>query len=79
MEDNKKMTVIKAVVGQLCNMLQNDVIDGNGIEPFDGWCADGEVFEDAFDDEEMIQACNRLVKRVAPAVDDFVYKLFNQD
>lgn len=63
---------IKAVTGQLVNMLVNDVINDNGIEGFEGWCADGEVYEDELHGEYLEEAM-RLTREIAPTVDDLVY------
>ena len=62
---------IKAVTGQLINMLDNDIMRDNGIEGFEGWCADGEVFEDL--SGEYFEEAMRLVKDIAPLVDNLVY------
>lgn len=66
---------IKAVTGQLVNMLINDVINNNGIEGFEGWCADGEVFEDLHG--EYFEEAMRLVKEIAPIVDTLTYNHLN--
>ena len=50
---------IKAVAGQLVNMIINDVLNNNGLEGFEGWCADGEVFEDLHG--EYFEEAMRLV------------------
>ena len=69
--EQKKLNAAKvSVAGQIVNMLTNDILFKNGIEPFEGWCADGEVFEEAGYDAEMIDICNELVRKVAPLVDE---------
>ena len=52
---------VKKVVGVLIDMLENNVINDNGIETFMGWCEDG----DTFDNEEQVKIMNQL----APYVD----------
>lgn len=52
-----------AVVGQIINMYNNNVLAGNGNESFTGWCEDGEVF-----DENQME-CRLLMMRLAPHVD----------
>lgn len=66
---------IKAVTGQLVNMLVNDILHNNGIEGFEGWCADGEVFEDLHG--EYFDEAMRLVKEIAPIVDTLTYNHLN--
>lgn len=68
---HKRQVAIKAVTNQLINMLYNDIIEDNGTEPFEGWCADGEVFEDL--PSEYFDEAMSLLKEVAPMVDDLVY------
>ena len=67
-----------AVTEQLVNMLSNDVLDDNGVESFEGWCEDGAVF---YDDDKLsftvCLECEALMKKVAPMVDDLVYKYLN--
>lgn len=66
---NKKIR--QAVTGQLISMLYNDIINEYGGESFEGWCADGEVFEDLT--EEEIEKANALVKEITPLVDNITY------
>ena len=61
--------VIVAVAGQIVSMIENNVIEGNGIEPFDGWCEDGGVFINNGGDEVFANECMELVKKVSPIVD----------
>lgn len=81
----RKVAVLM-VTQQLINMLENDICRQNGIEPFEGWCADGEVFlptdengapvEEAMETEYVKEAM-RLVKEVAPLIDKLTYKFLN--
>lgn len=66
--------VKQAVAVQVANMLINDVVEENGIEPFVGWCADGEVYEDSLNEEEIMQAM-KLTKEISGYVDEISNKL----
>jgi len=72
---HSQIVAIKAVTNQLINMMYNDIIEENGIEGFEGWCADGEVFDTL--PEEYFDDAMRLMKQVAPLVDDLIYKHLN--
>lgn len=74
-----KKEVIQAVTGQIINMLDNNILGEQGNEPFEGWCAEGEVFDDGFDDrnEAFIHECMRLVKEVSPLIDKLTYEFLN--
>lgn len=63
---------IKEVTCQLVNMLTNDIINNNGAEPFEGWCADGEVFDHLHGD--YFNEAMALMKEIAPLVDNLVYR-----
>ena len=63
---------IKEVATQLVNMLTNDIIYDNGTEPFEGWCADGEVFDHLHGD--YYKEAMALMKEIAPLVDNLVYR-----
>ena len=66
---------VKAVTGQLVNMLVNDILHNNGLEGFEGWCADGDVFENL--NGEYFDEAMRLVKEIAPLVDTLTYNHLN--
>lgn len=70
--DMEKAVVI-SVTGQLINMLENNVINDCGVEGFEGWCEDGEVF----DDSPYAEQCIELMKKAAPLIDDLTYKFLN--
>ena len=70
--------VILAVANQIQNMMYNDIDCGNGVECVESWCADGEVFEEA-GNEDFIKECMTLVKEVAPIVDELVLNHLNID
>ena len=66
-----KEEVIKNVIEQVIAMLGNDVLAENGLESFEGWCENGDIFET--DIEEHIA----VMKRIAPAVDNLTNIIFN--
>ena len=63
------------VAGQVVNMLYNDICEDNGTEPFIGWLADGEVFEDSGMTEEEIARAMEIANEIADSVDTLTYKL----
>lgn len=70
----EEKAVVKAVTGQLINMLTNNVLYDGGAEGFEGWCEDGDVFElhnDYWD------KCIELMHEVAPLIDELTYKYLN--
>lgn len=69
--------VIKAVTGQIINMLDNNILSEQGSEHFEDWCENGEVFDDEECDEAFIHDCMELVREVAPLVDQLTYKYLN--
>ena len=58
----------KAVVGQIVNMLNNNILENAGPEPFMGWVEDGDVFVDTLSESEVNQAIE-LSREVAPYID----------
>jgi hypothetical protein len=68
----------KMVTEQIINMLDNNVLNGWGMESFLGWLEDGDgnVFfnADRFTDEEIAEAI-ALAKKIAPIVDELSWKL----
>lgn len=58
----------KAVVGQIVNMLNNNILENAGPEPFMGWVEDGDVFVDILSESEVNQAIE-LSREVAPYID----------
>lgn len=61
MKKNMQAALV-AVVGQIINMYHNNVLAGNGNETFEGWCEDGEVFDENQDE------CRLVMLRLAPHV-----------
>ena len=78
-EKERRSNIKIAVVEQLVNMLTNDILCENGAEGFEGWCADGEVFELNGCNERDVADCMRLVRKVAPIVDNLVLNYLNPD
>ncbi len=62
-----------AVAVQLAAMIENNIIQGCGIESFEGWCEDGDVFdsvcESAENPVEFIQGCTALMREISPVID----------
>ena len=69
-----KKEIVKAVVEQLSNMLENNTIHENGFESFEGWCADGEVFTNNGMSDEDADKCMDLVRKVSPDLDNLIWK-----
>lgn len=74
-----KKQIILAVANQIQNMMYNDITCENGVESFENWCNDGEVFENEGMDAADVKECMQLVKVVAPLVDDLVLNHLNID
>lgn len=66
---------VKEVAAQLVNMLTNNVLQDNGTEGFEGWCADGEVFDHLHG--EYFDEAMALMKEVAPLIDKLTYCYLN--
>ena len=75
---NKK-EIIKAVVGQIENMYENNIIHDYGTECFECWCEDGEVFRMTYDNakEEDIKNMVDCMKFLAPCVDRLTQEIEN--
>ena len=68
-----------AVANQIQNMMYNDITCENGLESFECWCQDGEVFENEGMGKEDVDKCMALVRKVAPKVDDLLLNDLNTD
>ena len=66
-----KEEVIKNVIEQVIAMLGNDVLAENGLESFEGWCENGDIFETNRNEHIAV------MKRIAPAVDNLTNIIFN--
>lgn len=74
-----KIKIIKVVTNEICNMLCNDILCENGVECFETWCEDGEIFEGEGYTEEDTKEIMRFVEEIAPLVDDLVCNKLNID
>ena len=72
-----KETIIWHVAAQISNMIYNDIVLKNGVECFEAWCEDGEVFDLLGLSDEEVNECLAKVKEVAPIVDDLVLNHLN--
>ena len=68
----EQKAVVIAVTQVLIAMLENNVINDNGVEGFEGWCEDGDIF-----DEDSHEKCVELMREVAPLIDELTYKFLN--
>ena len=68
----EEKAVVIAVTQVLIAMLENNIICDNGVEGFEGWCEDGDIF-----DEDSHDKCVELMHKVAPLVDELTYKYLN--
>lgn len=59
-----KKEVIKNVIEQVIAMLDNNVLADNGLESFEGWCENGDIFETNRNEHIAV------MKHIAPAVDN---------
>ena len=66
-----KEEVIKNVIEQVIAMLGNDVLAENGLESFEGWWENGDIFETNRNEHIAV------MKRIAPAVDNLTNIIFN--
>lgn len=69
-----QMVAVKAVTQQVINMLINSIVEDNGTESFEAWCENGSVFSDH---PTYKDACTRLMKQVAPVVDQLTFNHLN--
>lgn len=68
----EEKAVVIAITQHYINMLYNNVIEDNGVEGFEGWCEDGDIF-----DEDSRDKCVELMHKVAPLIDELTYKFLN--
>lgn len=60
---------MKAVVNQIQNQLENDLMCEHGTSGFEYWC------EEQFDGEKDPKSCYEFAKEIAPLVDELTWKL----
>lgn len=60
-----------AVAEQISNMIDNNILCGNGWEPFEGWCENGAVFDCNYETmtDEQKKSCVTLMHQVKDNVD----------
>ena len=69
---------VRLVAEQIIGMLENNILQDNGVESFEGWCEDGNVFHNNPDiSEEERAAAISLMKQVAPKVDELTFNHIN--
>ena len=71
--------MIKAITEQVINMYSNNVLEDNGAESFEGWCADGEVFTNNGYTDEEADAMMKLVRDMSACVDALTFRWLNTD
>lgn len=65
----------QAVAEQIIAMIDNNILNENGPEQFQGWCDRGEVFEySQFNDgscnsKQFVSGCTELMLEISPIVD----------
>lgn len=59
----------KAVAGQIIAMIENNIINENGVEMFEGWLEDGDVFFNNGMSEEDIETAMGYAHAVSDALD----------
>ena len=71
----EKITPKKAVTEQIIVMLENNILNEYGNESFEGWCENGDVFENSYPDmpDDFYRACEDLMERVSRIVDNLTY------
>jgi hypothetical protein len=66
------------VAEQISGMLENNVLQGCGMESFMGWVEDGDTFYMSYEDkytEGQIKEAILLANEIAPMVDELSWKL----
>lgn len=76
-EIKREGAIRQIVAGQLVAMMENDILNDYGVESFVGWCEDGDVFENMGLNEQGVEDCMALVRKIAPIVDDLVMNHLN--
>lgn len=69
-----RQVAVKLVAEQIIAMLDNNILNDCGTEPFEGWCENGDVFSEHPTYQEE---CIKLMKEVAPIVDELTYNHIN--
>ena len=66
-----KIEIFKEVIEQVIAMFDNNLLADNGLESFEGWCENGDIFETNRNEHIAV------MKRIAPAVDNLTNIIFN--
>lgn len=66
----KTKEIKKALVGQIIAMLDNNILNENGVEMFEGWLEDGDVFFNQGWDEKDIEEAMFYARKVSGALDE---------
>ena len=71
----------RIVAGQICNMLENNIVRGYGGEYFKGWLEDGDIFHNGDEgySEDEIKEIMAFVDEIFGLVDDLSWKLDPQN
>lgn len=77
-----KIMARKAVAEQIINMLDNNILNENGFEQFEGWCEvyeKGNIFMNygVFEhyNKEIQKECIDLMRKVKAKIDDIAWEL----
>ena len=65
----KTSEIKKAVVEQIIGMLENNILNEHGVEMFEGWLEDGDVFFNLGWDEKDIEEAMSYAHEVSSALD----------
>ena len=69
----------KYVTEELINMLNCCILEEDGVEPFMGWCQNGEVFENRELGKKMVKRCMDIVEAISPKIEEITYNILNAD
>ena len=72
-----KQEIKRQVVGQLINMLNNDIVLGNGSGCFLDWLEDGDVFANNGYSYEETNELMEFAETIAMQVDELVWQIEN--
>lgn len=63
---NKNVSII---AGCIADMFYNNFYYGHGGEAFEGWCEDGDIFEEIAEEGANVRVLRDLMEEIAPHVD----------
>lgn len=72
-----KNEIASAIVSQIENMYENDIINGYGTESFECWCEDGQLFKDMYPyaSEDDVNSMIECMRTFAPYVDQLTNEI----